>query len=225
MDSAYAFDLKLVCGGYCYYSAFSIGSAPKAGGLEARKPSLVDPALFNAALKELNLVPYEVHNEKSFYEWKCVQGWALAEKDFARKHMTSWIKKRDCLITPFGSYTDIVLASPAVRKRTFRGKFKDKILERDGNQCLLCKSVIGLTLQHVRPYSQGGETSSRNIVTLCEICNQREGAEYNRALYSLAGLSHSYEPSLAKSADLNNRATIRAIQLSRNIMYTRCEHY
>lgn len=225
MNSAYAFDLKLVCGGYGYFSTFTIGSEPGLGGLEARKPRLVDPDLFAIALQELGLTYHEVHDEESFYDWTCIQGWALAERDFVRKNMTHWIKKRECLISPFGSFTDIALASPSVRKRTFRGKFKERIVGRDGNQCVLCKCSTELTLQHVRPYSQGGETSSRNLVTLCEPCNQRMGAESNRELYDLAGLRHSYDPTLAKASDWSDRAIIRAARFSRNIMYTRCELY
>ena len=225
MDAAYVFDLKLVCGGYGYFSTYSSGSAPGLGGLERRKPSLVDPVLCAAALKELSLIYREISDEDSFYDWTCILGWALVEVDFAREFMARWIKRRECLVSPYGSFTDVELASPSVRKRTFRGKFKEKILTRDGNQCVICKSESGLTLQHVRPYSKGGETSSRNLVTLCESCNQEMGAEYNRELYDMAGLYHSYDPSIAKGSDFGERAIIRAASFSRNLMYSRCELY
>lgn len=225
MNSAYAFDLKLVCGGYGYFTTITYGSAPGLDGLENRTPRVVTPELFAIALQELGLTYFEVCDKESFYDWTCVQGWALAERDFVRKHMSNWIKKRNCLISPFGSFTDIALASPSIRKRTFRGKFKNKIIERDGNKCLLCKSGADLTLQHVTPYSQGGETSSRNLVTLCKDCNQQMGAELKRELYDLAGLRYSYDPSLARDSDWSNQAVLRAANFSRNLMHTRCELY
>ncbi|MFJ2409958.1 HNH endonuclease [Pseudomonas sp. NPDC087814] len=98
-------------------------------------------------------------------------------------------------------------------------------MERDGNKCLLCKCSAELTRQHVMPYSRGGETSPRNLVTLCETCNQHMGAETNRELYDLADLRHSYAPSLAKVSDWSDRAILRAARFSRNIMHTRCELY
>lgn len=225
MSSAFAFDLKLVCGGYGYFSTLTLGSAPDSTGLEVRKPSLVNSEVFPAALEELGVSYIIVDNENSYYDWTCIQGWAIADQKFVREYMPHWIKKRKCLISPFGSFTDIELASASIRKRIFRGKFKKRILDRDGNKCINCPETDGLTLQHVRPYSQGGETSFRNLVTLCESCNQDMGAETYRELYDLASLRYSYEPSLLRNSEVNERAILRAAQFSRNIMHTRCELY
>lgn len=223
--SAYAFELKLVCGGFAYFSTLTSGSKPGEGGLEFRTPSSVDKEKFTIALGELGLSCFFVHDEQSFYDWTCIQGWAIADMEFARTHMSHWLKKRECLVSPYGSFTDIEIASPSVRKRSFRGKFKRRILARDNNQCLLCPSTERLTLQHVRPYSQGGETSSRNLVTLCEGCNNKMSDDYYRSLYDLAGLRYSYEPSILRGANFSEQAIIRAAQLSRNIMHARCDLY
>lgn len=225
LSSAYAFDLKLVCGGYGYFSTLTLGSAPDSSGLEVRKPSLVNREMFPDALEELGVGYLVVDSEKSYYDWSCVQGWAIADENFVKQYMAHWIKKRKCLISPYGSFTDIELASASVRKRSFRGKFKKRILDRDGNQCVNCLENDGLTLQHVRPYSRGGETSFRNLVTLCARCNHEMGAETYRGLYDLAGLRYAYEPSLLRNSEMNEQAILRAAQLSRNIMHTRCELY
>lgn len=225
MSSAYAFDLKLVCGGYGYFSTYTLGSAPDASGLEVRKPSLVNSDRFPDALDELGASHLLVNDEKSYYDWTCIQGWAIADADFVRQHMAHWIKSRKCLISPYGSFTDIELASASIRKRTFRGKFKQRILDRDGCRCVICSETKSLTLQHVRPYSKGGETSFRNLVTLCQRCNLEMGAETHRALYDLAGLRYSFEPSMLREFEINERAILRAAQFSRNIMHSRCELY
>lgn len=52
------------------------------------------------------------------------------------------------------------------------------IFARDGNRCQYCgrKSPTSeLSLDHVRPRSQGGETSWTNIVCCCVECNVRKG--------------------------------------------------
>lgn len=47
--SAYAFELKLVCGGFAYFSTLTLGSKPGDGGLEFRTPSSVDKDRFAIA--------------------------------------------------------------------------------------------------------------------------------------------------------------------------------
>ncbi|MFC0226111.1 HNH endonuclease [Serratia aquatilis] len=225
MESSYAFDLKLVCGGYCYFSTYTLGSEPDKEGLEFRTPSLVYNIRFAKALQEMGQNYKMIKNEKSFYEWTCVQGWALVDADFARNFVPHWLRKRKCMTSPFSSFTDVKIASPSVRKRTFRGKFKTRILERDNNQCVLCSKASNLTLQHVVPYSKGGETSYRNLVTLCEVCNQELGADYCRELYQLAGLFGGIELSLLRGGKLGKDAISRASQFSSNIMHTRSELY
>lgn len=225
MSAAYAFDLKLVCGGYAYFSTDTLGSKPGSDGLELRTPSQVSRERFGVALDELGFNYMWVDDERTYYDWTCVQGWALVDSDFARKYMSHWLKKRECLISPYGSFTDIDIAAPSIRRRTFRGKFKKRILDRDNNQCVLCAGRDQLTLQHVRPHSKGGggETSFRNLVTLCASCNQELGAETYRELYRLAGLQSGYEPSLLNASGGSERALLRAVQFSSNMMHARCE--
>lgn len=225
LAAAYAFDLKLVCGGYGYFSTYTLGSAPGPLGLEVRTPSEINSEGFADALKELGQDYMLVSNDQTFYDWTCIQGWAIAELGFVRAHMAHWLKSRECLVSPYGSFTDVGLASQSIRKRTFRGKFKKRILDRDNNRCVICQKTESLTLQHVRPYSKGGETSFRNLVTLCESCNQIMGADSCRELYRLAGLRSSCEPVLLKGSNYDDRAFHRAVQFSSNIMHTRCELY
>ncbi|WP_413541817.1 HNH endonuclease [Chromobacterium violaceum] len=97
------------------------------------------------------------------------------------------------------------------------------MLNRDKNKCLLCESTESLTLQHIWPYSVGGENNSRNMATLCQKCNQSLGAEIYTELYRIAGLHYGYEPSLIKQIKNEDLALLRATQISHNLMHTRCE--
>lgn len=50
------------------------------------------------------------------------------------------------------------------------------VYERDGFTCLHCGDVESLTLDHIYPYSRGGEDTLENLQTLCRPCNSRKGA-------------------------------------------------
>ncbi|WP_082752765.1 HNH endonuclease [Janthinobacterium sp. B9-8] len=220
---AYAFDLRQVCGGYAYFSTFTFGSISDDGRYEIRKPSPVEITLFSKALDELGQSFMHIDSEKTYRLWLYLQGWALVDLVFARSNMQQWLKQHQCIKSAFGSFTDIDIASPGTLKRSYRGRAKQEIHDRDGGRCLICGDQNALTLQHVWPYSSGGETSSRNLITLCEACNQNYGDTISPELYQLAGLHNGYEPSLIKSALDRKAALRRAEYLSHNLMHTRCD--
>lgn len=52
------------------------------------------------------------------------------------------------------------------------------VLARDRETCQYCGSQPGrlqLTVDHVQPRSQGGQTTWENVVTACRDCNHRKG--------------------------------------------------
>lgn len=167
---AYAFDLKQACGGYAYFSTFTHGR-PGRSVHEIRAPSLVIEMKFHAALAEIGQFAMRISSDEQYRSWLHLHGWAIVNVDFARKSMPQWLQKHRCLKSALGSFVDVSIASPATLKRTLRGQQKRKILERDGNQCLRCNAHERLTLQHIQPYTHGGETNSSNLVSLCDRCN------------------------------------------------------
>lgn len=50
------------------------------------------------------------------------------------------------------------------------------IYERDGHACVECTSVENLSLDHIWPYSRGGQDTISNLRTLCRSCNSKKGA-------------------------------------------------
>lgn len=219
----YAFEIKQVCGGYAYYSGFTQGMKSASRRYERRAPSLVDFELFGKALKDLHLSSTIVNSDKTYGSWLKLHGWALVEAEFARSTIPQWLKEHDCIRSSLGSFTDVTIASPSVLKRSLRGRTKDAILQRDGGKCLLCSAMEKLTLQHVLPYSLGGESHSSNLVALCDKCNQKLSDEYHIELYELAGIHHGVEPALLKQSNLGERAMGRAVQFSSNLMHSRCD--
>lgn len=50
------------------------------------------------------------------------------------------------------------------------------VYERDGWKCLHCGTTERLSLDHIHPWSLGGEDTLVNLQTLCRPCNSRKGA-------------------------------------------------
>jgi len=50
-----------------------------------------------------------------------------------------------------------------------------KVLERDGARCRICKRQDNLTIDHINPTSNGGKNDINNLQVLCERCNKKKG--------------------------------------------------
>jgi predicted RNA-binding Zn-ribbon protein involved in translation (DUF1610 family) len=66
------------------------------------------------------------------------------------------------------------------------------VLERDHHQCLACGSQDTLTVAHITPISQGGNSEIENLQTLCVSCGKDvHGSEVNfRKPYTKQWCSH-----------------------------------
>lgn len=52
---------------------------------------------------------------------------------------------------------------------------KEKIFERDNNNCKVCGATDYLEVGHKIPISKGGENNPTNLITLCRKCNSKIG--------------------------------------------------
>lgn len=81
--------------------------------------------------------------------------------------------------TPFIDITQ-ALAKNRTNRRVGYG-LRYKVLQRDRYKCVLCGSSPAygngtrLHIDHIKPYSKGGETVLSNLQTLCEACNLGKG--------------------------------------------------
>lgn len=67
---------------------------------------------------------------------------------------------------------------PLAKKKHIVRFSRINVFLRDNHICQYCRqtfSKLQLTLDHVIPIVQGGQTSWENIVTACKPCNQRKG--------------------------------------------------
>lgn len=56
-------------------------------------------------------------------------------------------------------------------------ELRRQVFARDGYLCLACGSMDRLSLDHVTPYSRGGQDTLANLQTLCLSCNCSKGAK------------------------------------------------
>jgi len=68
-------------------------------------------------------------------------------------------------------------------KRNISSRLKVQVLMRDGNKCQLCGITVigkGIHIDHIKPWSKGGETVLENLQVLCAPHNLAKGnLEYN----------------------------------------------
>lgn len=62
------------------------------------------------------------------------------------------------------------------KKATIKPSLRREVYERDEYGCRYCGARKNLSLDHVMPESQGGETTAENLVTCCKSCNSRKHA-------------------------------------------------
>lgn len=61
-------------------------------------------------------------------------------------------------------------------RRVIPASLRAQVYDRDGRACVECGATAALTLDHIYPWSLGGEDAVDNLQTLCRPCNSRKGA-------------------------------------------------
>ena len=81
---------------------------------------------------------------------------------------------------------DSTLLPQRRRSRTINLRLRFRVLQRDRFCCCACgrspASTLGLVLEvdHMKPWSKGGETEIENLQTLCSKCNQGKSNIYEQ---------------------------------------------
>jgi len=227
-STAYAFSLDSVQRKYMYYRTVSLFSGSFADhGRDQRKPHPVIASSFRRIMEFLGQ-PYRwVCSDDELVAWRARYGWALIQNDYATLRLPALLGSRTCVKSAIGLFWDVDLPRNRAAGRRIRPDLRRKVLERDGDHCIECGKgeVDGeqLTMDHVIPFSRGGETTEGNLVTLCESCNHAHGNADHAHLFVLAGLDHGWDPGLLHDGIASEPdARSFAMMLSQNTMVSRC---
>ncbi len=198
-------------------------------GRDRRKADPVNVSSFVRIMRLLSVEFRWVHNATEMKDWTEHDGWALMPKSFAQEALKPFLGDRTCLRSPIGLFWDVCISPNRAASHRPGPRLRKLVLERDGHRCIQCRKSeedgMKLTMDHVIPFSRGGETTAGSLVTLCESCNQGHRNEEHPHLFVLAGLDHDWDPDLLSNCvESHDDARMFAIMLSKNIMVSRCRH-
>ena len=113
----------------------------------------------------------ETHISAKFYEMECL--------DCGHRYMANgcdiWLRK--CPLCQKAKKKSAVIASSTPKTRKISDKLRYSVLKRDNFKCCACGASpakdpsVELHIDHIIPWSKGGETTLENLQTLCSKCN------------------------------------------------------
>ena len=85
-------------------------------------------------------------------------------------------------LSAFADFIDFAaVQSPTWEDRYANRRVPDSIravvLVRDGGRCRKCRRSINLQMDHIVPFSKGGQTEESNLQTLCRRCNRAKSKQ------------------------------------------------
>lgn len=86
-------------------------------------------------------------------------------------------------LTEAGLLTWVESTSAPKVRHTISDRIRYTVLKRDNFRCVMCGASpaidekVVLHIDHIRPFSDGGETVLENLQTLCSRCNFGKGTE------------------------------------------------
>ena len=119
----------------------------------------------------------ETHYNQRFFEMECL--------DCGHKYMANgcdvWLRK--CPVCGEGKKKHKTASVVTVKRssRVISTNLRYKVLKRDNFKCCACGASpakdpsVELHIDHIIPWSKGGETTLDNLQTLCSKCNLGKG--------------------------------------------------
>jgi len=218
--AAYAFRFDATRSRYFYYRTISLFSGHGEHGRDVRRSDPISVSSFEFVMDRIGEPFMWVQSDDDLAAWGSRYSWMLTPAPYAETRLAGLLEKRVCVKSPIGLFWDVGIRGRAASRRIPRA-VRQRVLTRDKNRCIGCGSDGGeLTMDHVIPFSRGGETTEGNLVSLCQRCNQSDGNQHHPHLFALAGLHHGWDPDLLKTA-LTSETKSYAVMLSQNILVSR----
>lgn len=95
--------------------------------------------------------------------------------------LKSFVEYMDDESDQLGDSKNVVIPSTPTESRTINLRMRWKVMRRDNFKCCLCGAspakdpAVELHIDHIIPWSKGGETTADNLRTLCSKCNLGKG--------------------------------------------------
>jgi 5-methylcytosine-specific restriction enzyme A len=75
--------------------------------------------------------------------------------------------------TKFYSWLETEHAAIRGRRPTYWNMIRRNALERSGNRCEICNDDKNLSVHHIIPLAEGGDSTAQNLRVLCHTCHAR----------------------------------------------------
>lgn len=118
----------------------------------------------------------ETHYNQRFFEMECLN----CGHKYLANGCDVWLRK--CPVCQSNTIIDKKTNNRlSVTSRKISDKLRYQVLKRDNFKCCACGASpakdpsIELHIDHIIPYSKGGETTIDNLQTLCSKCNLGKG--------------------------------------------------
>jgi hypothetical protein len=178
--SYYQFSLFADEEGKFIYSIFSNwgGWSDENLAHEVREPSLVNPTATIELFQEIGEPVFIVNNYHDlFIHLSLLGGNSIIEKSLADRYMGKIFQPSVSVSTYDKGFININSIPSAMLKRAPNPKLRMRVFKRDNMRCKICGSSpsdnehVTLHAHHIIPFSTGGLTDDKNLITLCHTCH------------------------------------------------------
>ena len=174
------------------FEGFTVSSPPR----ELRKARPVDPIWIKKHLDSEGRTPLVIDSDEDVWVYDLFGGDAIIEKTICERYYPQFTTPFEVIqIDPYDGYISIQSAPKYVFDRATNPKNRMKILERDKYRCRICGRSpkdnvdIVLNIHHILPWSMGGLTIERNLITLCHTCHRGLDPHYKEELHSFNAMT------------------------------------
>lgn len=115
----------------------------------------------------------ETHYNQSFFEMECLECGHI----YMANGCDVWLRKCPSCQSQSSKKSTTKQSKQRIKVRKISDKLRYQVLKRDHFRCCACgaspakDTSIELHIDHIVPWSKGGETTLENLQTLCSKCN------------------------------------------------------
>lgn len=116
---------------------------------------------------------FYIHKRKRFCSDNCISKFFSKKRKSTKKNY-----KKNCINC--GKYFETTFSFKKYcseycsKNRSINARLRFKILKRDNFTCQYCGQKapdVVLNIDHIEPFSKGGKTNEKNLITSCFLCN------------------------------------------------------